>query len=93
MDRYKVNGIIDYIWACRDFPYDTDDVIEDLNGILTSYSICSVLDSTEYYQIMDELLELAEKAEISEAVRWASLQLECGMDLRLACDYRIPGYI
>ena len=88
MDRYKVNRIIEFVWACGDFPYDVDDVIEDLSGILTSYGICSVLDSAEYYHTMDELLELAEKAEISEAVRWASLQLMCGHDSRT--DYRIP---
>ncbi len=80
MDRYKVNRIIEFVRSCGDFPHDTDDVIEDLNGILISYGVYDTLAADEYYLLMDELLEMAEKSEIREAARWASLQLKCGQD-------------
>ena len=80
IDRHKVNRIVEFIRVCGDFAYDTDDVIEDLNGILSSYGIYDVLTDDEYYLLVDELLELAEKSEIAEAVRWASSQLRCGVD-------------
>ena len=80
IDRQKVNRIVEYIRSCGDFPYDTDDVIEDLSGILYIYGIYNFLSRDEELLLLDELLELAEQSEISEAVRWASSQLKCGMD-------------
>ena len=78
IDRQKVNRIIEYIRSCGDFPYDTDGVSESLDEILLGYGIYDLLSHDEYYLLMDELLELAEKAEIAEAVRWANDQLKCG---------------
>lgn len=80
VDRQKVNRIVEYIRSCGDFAYDTDDVIEGLYGILYGYGIYDFLSRDESLLLVDELLELAEQSEISEAVRWASSQLECGMD-------------
>ena len=76
----KVYRIVEFIRSYGDFPYDTDDVIESLNDILSSYGIYDVLTDDEYYLLIDELLELAEKSEIREAERWAGLQLKCGED-------------
>ena len=93
MDKYKVNRIVEFIRSYGDFPYDTNDVIEVTDGILNSYGTYDALTRDEYFLLVDEFLELAEQSEIREAVRWASLQLVCGQDLRFACDYRLPGYI
>ena len=103
MDRYKINGIVEFA-RCMDFSYDTDDVIEGLSEILIGYDIYDILTDDEYYLLMDELLEMAEKSEIAEAVRWASMNLKCGQISypivvdsdsaeSLMSDYRIPGYI
>jgi len=91
IDRQKVNRIVEFIRACGNFAYDADDVIEGLNEILLGYGIYDFLAGDEFYLLMDELLDLAEKSEISEAVRWASLELVCGHDS--VSDYRIPGRI
>ena len=103
MDRRKINRIVEFV-RCMDFSYDTDDVIEGLSGILSNYGIYNVLDREEYFMLMDELLKLAERAEIAEAVRWASMNLKCGQISypivvdsdsaeSLMSDYRVPGYI
>jgi hypothetical protein len=91
MSKYKVAKIVAYIRSCGEFPHDIDDVIEGMQDILTEYGIYSILTDSEYYLIADELLELAEKAEISEAVRWASQHLVCGKDRHYGSDFRIPN--
>ena len=91
MNRYKVHTIVEFVKSCGDFSHDMDDVISGLDGILSSYGICETLTHAEYCLLTDELLGLAEKAEIREAVRWAGWQLECGQDLSLGSDYRIPA--
>ena len=83
--------IIEYIRSCGDFPFDSEDVVERLDNILLGYGVYDLLHGEEYYLVMDELLDFAEKSEISEAVRWASLELVCGHDS--ISDYRIPGRI
>lgn len=104
VDRYKINRILEFIKSYMDFSYDMDDVIEGLTGILLGYDIYDVLSDDEYYLLLDELLEMAERSEIREALRWASLQLKCGQVSypipteassaeSLMSDYRIPGYI
>ena len=80
IDRQKVNRIVEYIRSCGDFPYDTDDVIEELSSTLYSYDVYDFLTRDEYFFLVDELLELAEQSEIREAIKWASSQLKCGMD-------------
>lgn len=93
LDRQKVGRIVEYIKSCGDFPYDTYDVIENIDGILDSFGVYDPLSRDEYLLLIDDLLEIAEDSEIAEADRWASLQLTCGQDSRLACDYRIPNFI
>ncbi|MBD3181495.1 hypothetical protein GF312_04330 [Candidatus Poribacteria bacterium] len=87
----RIHNIIEYIRSCGDFPFDTDHVLGKLNDIIFSYGIVCILDSGEYYMLMEELLDLAIRSEIREAVRWANWQLQCGQDSGI--DYRIPGYI
>jgi len=90
MNRNKIGNIVEYVKSCGTFPYDMDDVIEGVQDILTEYGIYSILTDSEYYLIADELLELAEKAEIAESARWASHHLACGQDRHWGTDFRIP---
>ena len=104
MDRRKINRIVEFV-RCMDFSYDTDDVIEDLSGILSSYGVYDALTNDEYYLVLEEFLELSERAEMRESVRWASMNLKCGQISypivardsgsaeSLMSDYRVPGYI
>jgi hypothetical protein len=91
MNRYKIGNIVEYVKSCGAFPYDMDDVIEGTQDILTEYGIYSVLTSDEAELLLDELLKLAVKAEIAEAVRWASHHLSCGQDRHWGTDFRIPN--
>jgi len=91
MNRYKIAEIVEYIMSSGEpLPYDMDDVAEGMQDILKEYAIYSILTEEEYYQLLDELLEMAERSEIAEAVRWASRHLVCGKD-RQGTDFRIPN--
>jgi hypothetical protein len=87
MNRYKIGKIVEYVKSCGEFPYDMADLVEDMHEVITEYGIYSILTDDEYYLLLDELLELAERSEISEAVRWAN------QELVWASDFRIPNYI
>jgi methyl coenzyme M reductase alpha subunit len=90
MNRHKIGNIVEYVKSCGAFPYDMDDVIEGVQDILTEYGIYSILTDSEYYQLVEELLEMAERSEIAESARWASQHLVCGKD-RQGTDFRIPN--
>lgn len=91
MNEYKIGKIVEYIKSFEDFCYDVDDVIEGIQDILTEYEIHSVFTDDEYYELLEELLELAERSEIAEAVKWAELELVTGQDSGWGTDYRIPN--
>jgi hypothetical protein len=91
MDRYKIGNIVEYVKSCGEFSYDMDDVIEGMQNILTEYGIYSILTNSEYYQLVEELLEMAERSEITESARWASHHLACGQDRHWGTDFRIPN--
>ena len=91
MNRQKMAKIVEYVKSYGDFPYDMDDVIEGMQGILTEYGIYSVLTDSEYYLLVEELLELAERSEIAESARWASHHLACGQDRHWGTDFRIQN--
>jgi len=91
MNGCKVGKIVEYVKSCGDFCFDRDDLIEaDIQDILAGYGIYSVLTPDEEDLLLLELLELAEKNEIAEAVRWASHELVCGQDQHWGSDFRIP---
>jgi hypothetical protein len=93
MNKVKIYRIVEFVKSCGAFPHDTDDVIEGMQDILTEYGIYSILADDEYYSLLDELLEMAEQSEISEAELWSKTQLLCGVDSQWASDYRLPGVI
>ena len=76
MDRMKVHRIVEYIRSCGEFTFECDEVIESLDVVLDYYGIYVMLDADECLAVMDELLELAEQFEVSEAVRSTEHQIE-----------------
>ena len=59
IDRYKINRIVELINTFV-FEFKTDEVIENLNSILSHYDLADIeLTEEEYYFIIDELLPLA----------------------------------
>ena len=94
VDRWKIFSIVEYVRSNgREFPYDSDDVIENMQHILADYGIYNVFTDEEYYELLEELLLISESQEISEAVRFAESQVITGQDLRLGTDFRIPANI
>jgi len=69
MDRIKVHRIVEYIRSCGEFCFECEEVIEDVDAVLSYYGISDFLDQEERLEVIDELLALAEQAEIAEAVR------------------------
>ena len=94
MNRYMIGNIVEFVKSCGNaFSYDMDDVTERLQEILVEYGIYSIFTDEEYYELLEELLSIAEKQEMAEAVRLAESQLKCGRDLEWGSDFRIPNYV
>ena len=69
MDRMKVHRIVEYIRSSGEFCFECDEVIEDVDAVLSYYGIGDFLDRVERLEVTDELLALAEQFEVAEAVR------------------------
>ena len=66
IDRYKINKIVECL-STFVFEFETDEVIEKLNSILSHYDLVDIkLTEEEYYFIIDELLPIAEQFEFRE---------------------------
>ena len=70
-----VNHIVEYIRSAGDFPFDCDDVLEQPKRVLDHFELYVQLDSNEWLGIIEELLDMAEAAEIAEASRAATAEL------------------
>lgn len=71
MNNAKLHGIVEYIRAQREFPFDVEDVEEDLSSVLVFFNVFSVLTSEEASVLKEELISLALQEEEAEAVRLA----------------------
>ena len=71
MNRQSLHNIVEYIKAADEFPFDTDDVAEDLDRVLQFFGIADQLYSDEVDVLRRELRELALAEEYAEAERTA----------------------
>ncbi|MEA2037706.1 MAG: hypothetical protein U9O94_09425 [Nanoarchaeota archaeon] len=71
VNRFKIHRIVEYI-KLFGFEFETYDVIESLDGVLTFYNVFDHISDEEYYFLIDELLLLAEQFEFSEVDHLAS---------------------
>ena len=76
MSRIKVHRIVEYIRSRGEFPFERDDVLDDLDEVLAYYGISTLLDRDEQAAVTQELLKLAEQFEVAEVVRLTAHQLE-----------------
>ena len=60
MDRIKVHRLVEYVKSCGEFPFECDEVVEDLDEVLSFYGIHVGLTAYERLVVMDELLDMAE---------------------------------
>ena len=71
INNMKIHMILEYIKQ-YDFEFETDEVIENLNEILSSFQIADVeLEDEEYFFLIDELIPIAEQFEFREATHLA----------------------
>ena len=76
MSPMKVHRIVEYIRSRGEFPFERDDVQNDLGAVLAYYGITTLLEHDEQAAVTHELLKLAEQFEVAEAVRVTAHQLE-----------------
>jgi len=68
MDKMKVHRIVEYIRVKGEFDFDSECVESNLREVLRYYGVCEEeIGDDEYYQLVDELLEVAEDREFTEA--------------------------
>lgn len=71
IDKYKIYRMVEYI-KLFDFEFDTYEVMENLNEVLAYYGVADIdLADEECTLLTDELLQLAEQFEFSEAAHLA----------------------
>ncbi|MBT4820310.1 MAG: hypothetical protein HOJ57_28595 [Lentisphaerae bacterium] len=78
MNRLRIHGIVEYIKRADEFPFDTDEVEEDLGKVLEFFGIADRLYVDEEDVLRIELRELAlaeEYAEVERIVRQGELQV------------------
>ena len=69
MNNAKLHGIVEYIKAKGEFPFDVEDVEEDLPSVLGFFDVFEVLTNEETCVLKEDLMNLALKEEEAEAVR------------------------
>ena len=72
MNRLKVHRIVGLIRMRHEFPFDVDDVVEDLDGVLNFFEIFEALANQEKMLLTEELVKLALVEEYREVARMAS---------------------
>jgi hypothetical protein len=71
MNNAKLHGIVEYIKASGHFPFDVEDVDENLPEVLTFFGLFEVLTNEENAVLKEDLTKLALREEEVEAVRLA----------------------
>lgn len=71
MNNAKLHGIVEYIKAKGEFPFDVEDVEEDLPSVLGFFDVFEVLTNEEAGVLKEDLTNLALQEEEAEAVRLA----------------------
>ena len=71
MNNAKLHGIVEYIKAKGEFPFDVEDVEEDLPSVLGFFDVFEVLTNEEAGVLKEDLTNLALKEEEAEVVRLA----------------------
>ena len=66
INEYKIHRMVEYI-KLSDFEFETEEVTESLENVLSHYGLAEVdLTDEEYQSLIAELLPLAEKFEFRE---------------------------
>lgn len=81
MQSLKVHKIIEYIKQRGEFPFDTDEVIEELDKVLCFFNIYDELAKDEKGLLKDDLVKLA-IAEQNREMALLAGQREADIDLR-----------
>jgi len=71
MNNAKLHGIVECIKGRREFPFDVEDVEDNLTEVLSSFNVFEVLTNEEAGVLKADLTKLALQAEEAEAVRLA----------------------
>lgn len=71
MNNAKLHGIVEYIRAQGEFPFNVEDVEEGLSSVLNFFNVFEALTSEEAMVLKEELANLALQEEEAEAVRLA----------------------
>lgn len=91
MNRHRVHNIVEYIKTADEFPFDTDDVVEDLDKVLQFFGIGDALYTDEMDALRNELRELALAEEYAEVARISSdgvLDILLGRACRMDWPFR-----
>ena len=88
MNRYRLNGIVEYIRMQDEFPFDVLDVEENLDEVLGYFGLYPKLDEAERAELRTALESMAAEAEWIEIARLVSQEQERElnwMDPRAEC--------
>jgi len=69
MSSLKINSIVEYIKSRNEFPFDPEDVEEDLPGVLGFFGFCELLDKEEASTLKQALTALAFEDQEAEVIR------------------------
>ncbi len=66
MQSLRVHKIVEYIKQREEFPFDGDDVLEELDKVLCFFNILDQLSQEEENLLRDDLFKLAVEEEVRE---------------------------
>ena len=78
MNAFKLHWMVERVKAQHEFPFDVEDVEENLAEVLGYFGVCEEVDAEEVCVLKHELVKLALEAEEAEVVR---LTAEAGWDV------------
>jgi len=76
MDRYRLNGIVEYIRMQDEFPFDVLDVEESMDEVLGYFGFYPRLDETERAELSSALGSMAAEAQWTEIARLVNQEQE-----------------
>lgn len=78
MYSFKVHAIVEYIKTQGQFPFDVEDVAEDLSHVLGFYEVLETLSTTEEGILKEDLTTLAYEVQDAEVARLVELDQPAG---------------
>lgn len=72
-NRFKLHYVVERIRYAGDFPFEVEDVAEDLDKVLGFFGIEEEFDRHELKTLQEELIPLALAEEFAEATRLATV--------------------